>query len=168
MVEWIRENGGYFSEKILFRQLDPNADDSPNGLFALDHIEKDETLMVIPVKCLLSSDSICGTARALVEEYYKGENSFFRDYVQYLFEDESKRKQLPDRWSEEAQDILRMYVGDELYLPFGDRSFEDDCDGEGEDPIEEDAYDFVVSRSWNEVMIPVYDMVNHKVSSRYR
>ena len=63
---------------------------------------------------------------------------------------------------------MEHILGDELPSPFTQRSFEADCNG-GElgsqaSELEERAYDFVVARSWSEVMIPVYDMVNHKVS----
>lgn len=166
MVAWLRENGGFFSDKIEFRALDPNDEKSPNGLFAKASLHVNETIMVIPHNCLLTSPegepkSICNTARALVDHYKLGEQSFFKDYVNYLF-DGNKRGRLPDRWSDAAKEIVEAFVGDELPSPFIGKSFEDDCDGDG-DPIEEDAYDFVLARSWTEIMIPVYDMVNHRV-----
>lgn len=167
MVAWLRENGGFFSDKIEFRALDPNDEKSPNGLFAKASLQVNETIMVIPHKCLLTSPegqrkSICNTARALVDHYRKGNQSFFQTYVNYLF-DGNKRGRLPDRWSDAAKDIVDTFIGHELPSPFFGRSFEDDCGGSSGDPIEEDAYDFVLARSWTEIMIPVYDMVNHRV-----
>lgn len=166
MVAWLREHGGFFSDKIEFRALDPNDEKSPNGLFAKASLQVNETIMVIPHKCLLTSPegqrkSICNTARALVDHYWQGEQSFFKDYVNYLF-DGNKRGRLPDRWSDAAKEIVETFVGDELPSPFFGKTFEEDCGGSG-DPIEEDAYDFVLARSWTEIMIPVYDMVNHRV-----
>jgi hypothetical protein len=173
LVKWILEHGGVFSDKVEFRHLDPSDETSPNGLFAKAPLKEEETVMVIPHKCLLISPeespggSFCGLTRKLADQYKKGGNSFYKPYVDYLF-DGNKKGNLPDRWSGEAQEILDEIVGGELPNPTGGllaESFEEHCGGWSEGDLLEDALELVVSRSWNEVMIPVFDMVNHKVRS---
>jgi len=165
LISWLRSNGGVFSDKVHFRHLDPNDASTPVGLFAKDTLKKGETIMVIPKKCMFTTpppQGICETARALAEHHRKGEKSFFKDYVNYLF-DGNKHKKLPYRWSDDAKNIMYEITGKELDLEIGDaHSFQRNC-GDGDD-LEEDAYELVISRSWGEVMLPVYDMVNHRVS----
>ena len=165
LVNWLRENGGTFSDKVEFRHLNPNDETSPNGLFAKAALAENETIMVIPHKCLLISPEappgFCGLARKLADHFRQGDQSFYKDYVNYLF-DGNKKARVPDRWSDEAKQIMEAIIGDELPSPFLERSFHGHC-GDSEDELLEDAYELVMSRSWHEVMIPVYDMVNHKV-----
>ena len=167
LIEWLRSNGGVFSDKVQFRHLDPNDASTPVGLFANDALKKGETIMVIPNKCLFTTpppQGFCETARALAHHAREGEKSFFKDYVNYVF-DGNKHKILPYRWSDDAKKILHEIAGKELYNPIGELgSFNSVC-GDGGD-LEEDAWELVISRSWREVMIPVYDMVNHRVSFR--
>ena len=143
LIEWLRRNGGLFSEKVQFHHLDPNDAASPIGLFATDALKKGETIMVIPKVCLFTTppphQSMCETARALAQQVRKGEHSFFKDYVNYLF-DGYKHKKLPYRWSEDAKKILLEMTGKELQLSIPeDRSFKDHC-GNGGD-LEEDAWE---------------------------
>jgi hypothetical protein len=166
LVKWMLENGGVFSDKVEFRHLDPSDETSPNGLFAKASLKEEETIMVIPQKCLLKSpaeppEEFCGLARSLVNHYNQGDESFYKAYVDYLF-DGNKKGNFPDQWSSEAKGIVKEIVGDELRSPLFGYSFEDHCGGSG-DEILEDAYELVVSRSWNEVMVPLLDMVNHRV-----
>ena len=167
VIAWLRSNGGIFSDKVQFRHLDPNDASSPVGLFANDALKKGETIMVIPKKCLFTTpppQGMCATARALAQHHREGEESFFKDYVNYLF-DGNKHKKLPYRWSDDAKKILYEITGKELYNPVGEgRSFNRNC-GDGGD-LEEDAFELVISRSWGEVMLPLHDMINHRVSSR--
>ncbi len=39
-VEWLKENGGFFSPKMKFRLIDENDKDSPWGVFAVDDIKQ--------------------------------------------------------------------------------------------------------------------------------
>jgi hypothetical protein len=167
LIEWLRRNGGFFSEKVQFRPLDPNDDSSPIGLFANDALKRRETIIVLPQKCLFTTpppQGVCKTARALAQQVREGENSFFKDYVNYLF-DGKKHKQLPYRWSDDAKKILHEIAGDEFDLSISENdSFRSIC-GDGDD-LEEDAWELLVSRSWREVMLPVSDIINHRVSLR--
>ena len=169
LIEWLRSNGGVFSDKVQFRHLDPNDESSPVGLFANDALKKGETIMVIPKKCLFTTpppQGYCETARALAHHAREGEKSFFKDYVNYVF-DGNKHKILPYRWSDDAKKILHEITGKEFPNPaIDERSFASSC-GDGGD-LEEDAFELVFTGSWGDipVLVPVYDMVNHRVSLR--
>jgi len=167
VIEWLRSSGGVVSEKIQFIHLDPNDATSPVGIFAKDELKKGETIMVIPQKCLFTTpppQGMCETARALAQQVREGEKSFFKEWLNYVF-DGNKHKKVPYRWSDDAKKILREITGNEFHVSVGDElSFKSIC-GDGGD-LEADAWESVITRSWGEVMIPVYDMVNHRVSLR--
>jgi hypothetical protein len=166
LIQWLRNNNGVFSEKVHFRHLDPTDDTSPNGLFAKEDLEKGETVMVIPRKCLFTTQppkNLCRTARELANHRRQGEKSSFKEYVNYLF-DGNKRGMLPGAWSPDAKKIMGEIKGAELPDPIVEQSFKNICGDGG--ALEQEAFDYVISRSWGEVMIPVYDMVNHRVRSR--
>jgi hypothetical protein len=166
LVKWVRENGGIFSNKVEYRHLNPNDATSPIGLFAKAPLKDKETIMVIPHECLLISPEeppqhICGVARSLANHYKQGDKSFYKAYVDYVFDGNKKGNQ-PDRWSSEAKEIVEEIVGDELSPPFFEYSFHGDCGG-SKDELLEDAYELVLSRSWTETMVPLLDMINHRV-----
>mmetsp|Transcript_15556 Transcript_15556/g.23887 ORF Transcript_15556/g.23887 Transcript_15556/m.23887 type:complete len:1342 (-) Transcript_15556:210-4235(-) len=163
MIKWIRANEGFFSEKVEFRHVDPKDVSSPFGLFAKEALKHEEKIMIIPQKCLLTSggsEQVCDTAWNLIEQHKLGDKSFHKEYVSHIFDDKHRRK-IPEAWSPEAKHILATIHGSELDPEVPERSFKKDCEGSG-DAIEEDAYDLVISRGWNDVLIPIYDMVNHR------
>jgi len=168
-IEWIRKNGGFFSPKVEFQLLDKNDEDSPYGIFALQDIEKNETLMVIPQACLVTSGGslkTCDTTRNLVEQRKLGEASKYAPYVNYVF-DPKHRNQLPASWSDKGKHLIETIVGLEMppwYVT--DVSFEDECGGSG-DPLEEEAHLIVLRRSWDDILVPVYDMINHRNGKWY-
>jgi len=166
LIQWLRANGGEFSEKVQYEHLDPNDKTSPVGLFAKEALTKGETVMVIPQKCLLkakATEDMCATARELAMHVRLGEKSFFKDYVNYLF-DGNKHKKLPRRWSREAKEIMNEIAGDELQNPLdAGPNFRARC-GSGGGELEEDAWESLIARGWTEIMIPLYDMINHRVS----
>jgi hypothetical protein len=168
VIEWLRSNGGVVSEKVQFLHLDPNDASSPVGIFANHELKKGETIMVIPQKCLFSTpppQGMCETARALAQHVREGEKSSLKEWVNYVF-DGNKHKKLPFRWSDDAKKIVHSITGNEFQLPVGEElTFKSICGGDGGD-LEEDAWESVITRSWGDVMIPVYDMVNHRVSVR--
>ena len=90
VVEWVRSKGCYVSPKIEIQQLNKDDPNSPNGVFALEPIEKNETLVVVPVSCFLTaagnaSNHMCTTARNLVRQYKLQDKSLVWPYVSYLF-----------------------------------------------------------------------------------
>ena len=163
-IEWLREHGGFFSEKIQFQRLNTSNTDSPMGIFAVEDIGEKETIMVIPHECLLTSEGsydMCDTTRNLVKQRKLGNASKFAPYVDYVF-DEKHKGHLPSAWSQEGKTFIETILGDHL-PPDGiaDISFEANCGGSG-DPLEEEAYLSVLRRGWEDIMVPVYDMINHR------
>lgn len=183
LISWLEAQGGFFSkEKLEFRHVDPNDIGSPRGLFAKQPLAQNETIMVIPHACLLQAptdarkkknkkknareeDSVCGAARAILDHYRQGEKSFFKEYIAHLLDEVTHRGKIPDRWSDEGKEILDTILGEELPSPLTKRSFEDDCDGSGEDEMEEVAFELALSRAWHGTMAPLVDMINHRVRS---
>jgi len=163
-IEWVRKNGGFFSPKIEFQLLDKNDEKSPYGIFALQDFSKGETLMIIPQSCLVTSEGsykTCDTTRNLVEQRKLGEASKYALYVNYVF-DSNQRNPLPASWSEAGKRLIKSIIGIEM-PPWGvtNVSFKDECGGSG-DPLEEEAHLIVLRRSWDDILIPIYDMVNHR------
>lgn len=163
-VEWLKENGGFFSPKMKFRLIDENDKDSPWGVFAVDDIKQGETLIVVPQACLLTSEGsrrMCDTARNLMKQKELGEKSNYAPYVNYVF-DPKHANQLPVSWSTAGKKLIHKIVGREL-PPYGvtDISFQDRCGGSGA-AFEEEAWQIVVRRSWDDLMVPVFDMFNHR------
>ena len=163
-IEWIRSQGGFFSPKIEFQLLDKNDPSSPMGIFALEDLSKKETLMVIPQSCLLTSGGsfkTCDTARNLVKQRLLKNTSKFAPYVDYVF-DPKHKGHLPSSWSQAGKSLIQKIIGEEMppYDVAG-ISFEEECGGSGE-ALEEEAYLIVMRRSWDDLLVPVFDMVNHR------
>ena len=175
-VEWLRTKpNGFFSEKISWQRLDPNDPTSAYGMFASEDIPKDESLIVIPQSLLITSKGSgmnCDTVTMLLEELEKGKDSDYFPYIDYLFGDGTKRGKLPHAWSELGQALLEKIIGDSLQPPSIDHHEpEMYCpdileDSENASQIELDAYLFMISRSWDDVMIPSklsYTLLRHVV-----
>jgi len=167
-ITWLQSKGGYLNDKIEIKDIESttiNDDDtsaSVSGLFATKDILEGEKLIVIPRKCLLvSDDGMCGTTQKLMREFSLGSDSEFAPYVQYVFQ--QKRGILPSAWSSAAKDLLHKIYGEELLDTPGltDLNYERDCDGSG-DIFEETAYLAVWSRSWDDKMVPILDLINHR------
>lgn len=172
-VDWAVSNGGYMSPKISIAPIyESDSDNVPLGMFAKEAFSKGETIMVVPRKCLLTVDSedMCDTAELLLEEHNKGEKSFFAPYIAYLFNkagDHGEGEPIPSSWSLNGRKLLLDIRGP--HLPPKDLTtvtFQNNCDGTGEDELEEFAYRTVVSRAWNDKLVPLLDMINHQ-SGRY-
>eukprot|EP00532_Pseudo-nitzschia_australis_P004846 CAMPEP_0168188090 /NCGR_PEP_ID=MMETSP0139_2-20121125/15423_1 /TAXON_ID=44445 /ORGANISM="Pseudo-nitzschia australis, Strain 10249 10 AB" /LENGTH=1330 /DNA_ID=CAMNT_0008110427 /DNA_START=98 /DNA_END=4090 /DNA_ORIENTATION=- len=171
LVEWLRATpNGFFSEKISWQHLDPNDPTSPYAMHASEDIPRDESLIVVPQSMLITKDTgyNCDSVTMLLEELEKGKDSGYFPYVDYLFGDGTKQGNLPFEWSDLGQELLDLIIGDGLYPKQFDHHYvEQFCPNiiaEPDDPtqLEIDAYLFMISRSWDDVMIPVYDMVNHR------
>ena len=108
----------------------------------------------------------CATARTLADEMRLAEQSKFAPYVLYL-KDTQPPGVLPSVWSDAGQELLSEVAlgGPSEHLPPVQLLdwMQDDwygvCQG---DPADEHAATLVVQRSWDENLIPVYDMINHR------
>ena len=158
VMDWIVENGGFVSNKMELRTFDPSNPDSHNGIYALEDIPKEEIVLVVPRKCVLTGEvdmDFCGSAQNLVAEYTKGEDSHFAPYIQYLF-DETQVGWIPSGWSAPAVELLEAVVGDGGELQPQDVAgihYANDCDGV-EHAMYEHAYQLVQSRGWEDRMLP--------------
>lgn len=168
-IAWFRNEGGYLSDKIDTRPIFDSAD-APLGLFANEAFSKGETIMVVPRKLLLSagpdSESLCDTTINLLKEYLLKDESYYAPYVKYLF---SKTDvPLPSAWSQAGKELLEKIRGENL-PPYDltHNTFENNCGGDGNDELLEFAWRTVVSRGWNDILVPVLDMINHR-RGRYR
>mmetsp|Transcript_14520 Transcript_14520/g.40367 ORF Transcript_14520/g.40367 Transcript_14520/m.40367 type:complete len:1336 (-) Transcript_14520:1047-5054(-) len=171
LVEWLRATpNGFFSDKIKWVPLDPSNPTGSHAMFAAEDISKNETLVVVPKSILVTKGTgyNCDAVKMLIDEKQKGTESQYFPYIDYLFGDDSKKGNLPVAWSELGKELLDMIVGDGLYPQrFSHHNVEDFCplivsDQENPTQLETDAYLFMIARSWDDVLIPVYDMVNHR------
>ena len=169
-VNWLTspENNGYFSSKITYNN---------GAMYVTEHVTKDEVLMFIPSKVIFSGSyenkinkkgegfntrGFCATVHKLAKEYAKGESSYYYPYINYIF-DPRHVGDLPQTWSDEGKELLRTIVGTEL---FGDENYDvagmehdEMCKGLNSE-VEVRAYELMLRRSWDDVMIPrEYDCI---------
>lgn len=181
LLDWVIANGGSVSSKIEFRNVsDPDESLSfetttttpTPGVVAKEFIPKSETIMTIPQACVFRPDGddgdddvTCVTARALVNHYQHQDedrqSSFYRPYLDFITKQELV---LPHQWSNEAKNILNKIVGGELRSPLAAHSFAKDCDNGSEtSEVKEHLFSWTLSKSWDGALIPLYDMVQHRV-----
>ena len=163
-IDWVRSHGGFFSPKLELKLLDESDPDSTMGVFATEDIQENETLMMIPSTCFLTSEGTgheCDTTRNLVKQRELKSESKYAPYIDYVFRP-LHRGQVPSEWSDAGKALLKTIIGREL--PPYDRpreSFQVECNGTG-DPREEEAWTTVIRRSTDDVMVPLMDMLNHR------
>lgn len=196
LVNWLlTKEGSFFATDLIdWKQYDPTDPRSAYGMFAKKTIPKDTTLMILPQSALLKAGGPssttdeehhpCEVVDQMVHEYKLGDESSYAPYIEYLFGDDSKKGKLPISWSTEGRSLLRQMVGDDNLLPNGRRllskttqSYKYNClngedrwtydDTTPEARLEQDAYLFMISRSWTDTMVPLYDMINHR-NGHYR
>ena len=109
----------------------------------------------------------CKTVQRLVQELRLGEQSPVAPYMNYL--KSQPTGQLPSAWSQAGQDVLCEIIGflvgaEEPILPpyntfYHIRDYHEDC--ERKDALEEQLWMLLHQRGWDELMIPVFDMMSH-------
>lgn len=146
------------------------------GMFASEDISEGEVVMVIPPNALFgpSSDDEkdeCGTARRLAHEYLNlKDKSDHWPYLQYVFES-FEHQNVPLGWSSAGKKIVRdLIVGPQLEpQSFGRGSYKKACGATDDEALAtwlEAAWRIVLSRGWHHIMVPAFDMVNHR-NGRY-
>ncbi|KAL7579488.1 hypothetical protein ACA910_007868 [Epithemia clementina (nom. ined.)] len=174
-IDWVRSKGGFVSSKMEIRPIHPSDVTSPLGAFATDDFQEGDLILSIPRDCLMTSemedpDWICSTTRNLVREMKLGENSYYAPYIKFL--NAQPFGQLPSMWSSFGKDLLLKITGgainddDQLLPPLGPVGWLDDewrteCDG-GDDLLEQHAFLTVIQRGWDDILIPIYDLLNHR------
>lgn len=178
---WFEEHNDWFSGEIL----------ALGGRGAMDVQFDDgdtETVHGNEARWEREEDFDCTTVRRLVEEAALDGKSEYKPYIQYL--QSQPRGQLPATWSIAGKDLLREVLGplrkDETVNDFvsddphtilppelGTRShyaqdFHDRCAGRLAEPLTDEQfeeqlnwYSLLNQRGWDELMIPVFDMMSH-------
>jgi len=186
MVDWLRNRGGFFSPKLEIRRADPLDPTSYFAMFSKEDIQSEEVLITIPRDCLIDTgidpfdpedrDSFqCQTIHNLVSEMRKGEESSHAPYVNYLLA--QPRGQITNTWSDAGVELFNEvlipretededYEGSTLLPPYSTSKWMEDewvteCKGES-DPLELHAASMLLQRSWDDVLIPVFDYMNHR------
>ena len=172
-VDWLTspQNNGYFSSKITYKN---------GAMYVTEHVAKDEVLMYIPSKILFTAsydginnnehnskeehggfkgwnnEGFCNTVFKLAEEYNKGQDSFHYPFINYIF-DERHVGDLPQSWSEEGKELLRYIAGQELFgsdtYDVAGSEHDEMCEGIETD-VEVRAFEAMLRRSWDDIMIP--------------
>ena len=179
LVDWVRSKGGFVSPKVEIRKMDPTDPKSSYGMFAKQNIAKSERILSIPRTCLLSTseEDSCDTVELLAQEMQLGKESQYEPYITYLLETQPYG-QLPSLWSDAGKRLLRSIVRETFedstskqVLPpskllntewIGCELFE-----ETTPLMDRHAAMLVHQRGWDEVMIPILDMLNHRNGHRW-
>ena len=178
LIVWLKSKRGYFNPGLEMRRVDPAEPNSRFGMFAREDMEAQTLMIQIPTSIILSSREEdpemsameCGTVRNLVENLRLKDESDYAPYVNYLL-DTQPPGQLPSAWSEAGKALFKRVLGygkeDQHILPPAEPVswIEDDwygtCKGSN-NPLEEYAALLVVQRSWDDLLIPVNDMMSHR------
>jgi hypothetical protein len=127
----------------------------------------------LPWGQIMERELLCATVQRLEEEAELDDRSFFAPYMNYLLQ--QPHGQLPIAWSEPGQALLYQVVrsgGMDLpdlppFLDFaGDEQvYLESCLGpEGKEldtPRQRNFFHLLNQRGWDEVMIPIFDMMSH-------
>ena len=175
LISWLQKEGGYINPKLEMRRFDPSDPSTFFGMYTNDDIDKDEVLFRIPYSMVLKGDydgrtMTCATVRVLVQHLKLKDESKYAPWVNYLL-DAKPLGPMPSSWSDSGKALFRRVLGGygdyPIELPLQDDPFpwvdewSKGCDG-SDDPLEEYAALTVVQRTWDEIMIPVLDMLSHR------
>jgi len=177
LAEWLVEGGGVFNQKIEIRRADPSDPTSTFGVFAVENIAEKEIILSIPRSRIISAypenqdEPVpalnCDLVRKLTREMRLGDESEYAPYVNYLLEE--PWGQQPSAWSKTGKKILKDMLENytKFPLPPGEPTewieidWREMCRG-SDDPFEKNVALIVVQRSWDAIMIPLVDMLNHR------
>ena len=180
VVAWVQSKpGGYCSDKLEIRRLDPNDDTSPLGVFARDSIQAGETLMRIPHECYISvwneaknmdvddmEDAaeahyynLCLLAQKTKREMQRQDQSEFGPYVRYL--NNQSKGQIPATWSDEGKELLRnLFPQGSDVVDWMRKEKENGCFS-SMDSFGEHVFALTRQRAFDIALIPLLDMINH-------
>jgi hypothetical protein len=128
----------------------------------------------------------CGLVQNLIDQIRLKDDSDYAPYVNYLLETQPPG-QLPSAWSKAGQELFMQVLGhdnfslDEALVtlsktgdlglknvlpptdPIGwvEHEWYGDCNG-SDDPMEKYAALLVIQRAWDDILIPIYDMMSHR------
>jgi hypothetical protein len=178
LVQWVRNSGGFVSDKIAFRHINDDAT-SPRGVFAVQDIDENETLAIIPWDLIIKSPDRaagkvddrwshddCGVIQETLKTMTASEDDM-TPYGKYLLSQPSNYT--VGFWTESGQELFVKLTGGTLYidnvLPPTDIDdqliweFQKACGGDVTDPIAVQAAMLVRARSDYEYMVTIYGEV---------
>jgi hypothetical protein len=177
LANWINAEGGFVDSRQEIRSLFPDVPNSPKGVFAKERIEKGDLLLSVPWKLLIRAemdeeqeipgdfvdDWRCKLVDNLAREMALGDDSHFAPYVHYL--NGQERGQILGDFSHVAQSMLEeitSFTIPSFYLEAqtSAESLRAMCGRD--DDIAVHAYVLMEQRSEDDLMIPYYDMYNHR------
>lgn len=178
ILEWVTsKEGGSFNDKLEMRRFDMSDPKSPVGMFAKGDIAEDDVILSVPREVLITAEDDtknyggiwCPTVYNLIREMKLGDDSKSAPYINYLLS--QRPGQLPSAWSVEGQELLLWLLGqtdsdrsNDLPPKYATGWLEwewQDCSG-SDDPFDENAALLVVQRAWDDLLLPLYDMMSHR------
>ena len=165
LVAWMRKHGGRVDERLSVEQLD-----GVRGAVALDDIEQGAELLQVPWKLVIGSEGLqhqmadmCQVVRDIETELRLGETSLWYEYL--ALDDSIINSRLPTLWDES---VLEEFQG----LPPQEdatrhvRWFQEDCRGQLDDRVTQQALLCFITRASAVGMVPIYDLLNHHNGER--
>jgi hypothetical protein len=192
LIDWLKSKNGLFHPSLELRRIHPNDSSSGIGIFTNAAIKEEDLLIRIPDQMIIHSKENmgnaidCELASKLIEEMKKKDKSDYAPYIDFLTKSQPMG-QMPSTWSDDGKEMLMKALGDEHFslkraqimakrygtfqeaniLPPVDpiswiyKDWYQGCDG-GHDDLDEYAATVVIQRSWDNLLIPVYDLLNHR------
>ena len=172
LYQWLRDNGGYVRDGLEFRHYNDDLS-LPLGLFTSQAIDAHQVLFEIPRVCTIHSGDYCTSGRILQREIERVKNeeksgqandkessSFFAPYIHYLL-DTQPLGQLPCVFSDAGKVLLddMLKNGEIPPLDATNWDFLEYCDIQ--EPQESFAFQLIRQRSWDDMMLPLYDILSH-------
>ncbi len=181
LASMLEAKNGYFHPKLELRRTNLSDPSSTFGMFAKEDIKANSLLFKVPTNAIIDSieslddqppqtSLVCGTVRNLAQQFKLGNESEHAEYVNYLL-DTQPPDLIPSAWSTSGKSLLVRFLQgvsrSDVKLPpeYPIEWISDDWRGEcggSKDPLEERAALLVIQRAWDHLMIPVYDMMNHR------
>ena len=165
LVAWMRKHGGRVDERLSVEQLD-----GVRGAVALDDIEQGAELLQVPWKLVIGSEGLqhqmtdmCQVVRAIETELRLGETSLWYEYL--ALDDSIINSRLPTLWDESVLKELQGLPPQEDATRHV-RWFLEDCKGQLDDQVTQQALLCFITRASAVGMVPIYDLLNHHNGER--
>jgi hypothetical protein len=176
LISWLNKEGGYVHPNLQMRHVDPSDPTSYLGLFVDDFIPEGEVILRVPRNMVLDSTEKnpdveamnCKTVRNLINQIKLKDESKYAPYVNFLTD--TQLPSIPVAWSQAGKDLLNRVIGngnnlmEEQLPPYSPpewlKYWHEECNG-SDDPLEEYAALFLIHRNWDDLMIPIFDTMNH-------
>ena len=169
LVEWVHMKGGYLNPAAEIRYANPgDPGGSYLGVFAKGAIPAKEVIMTVPHSAYINAGGPpdddfpnCETVANIAREMELGDASDFGPYAKYLAK--QSPGQLPSGWSKAGKQMLLSIGG--RNLPPGDPTgwadyYVESCGKD--DALHVKAALLSIQRGWDDVNIPLYDLLNHR------